>query len=64
MVITYQTLIKPEHKYAESVDYFPQRVFHSYQEAQDHIHSELEEWETDCVFIYQNLWICPPDCPF
>ena len=64
MVITYQTLIKPEHKYAESVDYFPQRVFHSYQEAQDHIDSELEEWETDCVFIHQNFWVCPPDCPF
>tara|TARA_R100000781_G_scaffold13920_1_gene11857 strand:+ start:1028 stop:1225 length:198 start_codon:yes stop_codon:yes gene_type:complete len=65
MVITYQTLIKSEYKYEESLDYFPQNVFDTYQEAQDHIDSELDDYDlTHCVFIHQNLWVCPPDCPF
>ena len=60
MVITYQVLNKPGYEYSG----VSQRSFYSYPEAQHHIDCELEEWETDCVFIHQNLWVCPPDCPF
>jgi len=60
MIIHYQVLHKPGYEYSG----ISQRSFHSYTEAQDHIDCELEEWETDCVFIHQDLWVCPPDCPF
>ena len=60
MLITYQVRHKPTYEYSG----IQQRSFYSYQDAQDYINSELEEWETDCVFIHQDLWVCPPDCPF